>query len=169
MDSTTTVFEYTAAMASSAPAPGGGGASALVGAVGASLGSMAANLTTGKKKYLAVEDDMRRIAARCEELRARLLELASADETAFLPLSKMYSIPKDTPGYAEAFLDASLKACEPAREMLKCCCEAIDLLDEAAEKCSRLMLSDVACGAANCRAALQGAALNIFVNTKNVR
>ena len=56
-----TCKEFAARLASSAPTPGGGGASALVGALGAALGSMVANLTVGKKKYAAVEEDMHRL------------------------------------------------------------------------------------------------------------
>ena len=64
--------EFTAALSSKAAVPGGGGASALVGAVGVSLAAMVGNLTTGKKKYAQYEDDIQRILAEAEALRKEL-------------------------------------------------------------------------------------------------
>ena len=66
-------------LASKAPAPGGGGAAALVGAAGVALGNMVGSLTVGKKKYAAVEADLRTLNARAEALRRRLEALVQAD------------------------------------------------------------------------------------------
>ena len=84
-------------LASKAAAPGGGGASALVGAAGVALGSMVGSLTVGKKKYAAVEADLRALNARAEALRRRLEALVQADAEAFLPLAAAYGLPKETP------------------------------------------------------------------------
>jgi len=156
-------------LASNAPVPGGGGAAALVGAFGAALCSMAGNLTLGRKKYAAVEDDIRKLLAEGETVRSRLLELADEDAAAFEPLSRAYSIPKDEPGRAETLEAATLRACAAPLEMMRCCCRAIDLLAEMLNKGSVLLVSDVGCGAICCRAALESAALNIFVNTKTLK
>ena len=84
-------------LASKAPAPGGGGAAALVGAAGVALGNMVGSLTVGKKKYAAVEADLRTLNARAEALRRRLEALVQADAEAFLPLAAAYGLPKETP------------------------------------------------------------------------
>jgi len=161
--------DFARMLASNAPVPGGGGAAALVGAFGAALCSMAGNLTLGRKKYAAVEDDIRKLLAEGETVRSRLLELADEDAAAFEPLSRAYSIPKDEPGRAETLEAATLRACAAPLEMMRCCCRAIDLLAEMLNKGSVLLVSDVGCGAICCRAALESAALNIFVNTKTLK
>ena len=84
-------------LASKAPVPGGGGAAALVGAAGVALGNMVGSLTVGKKKYAAVEADLRTLNARAEVLRRRLEALVQADAEAFLPLAAAYGLPKETP------------------------------------------------------------------------
>ena len=84
--------EFTEVLASSAPTPGGGGAAALLGAVGASLGCMVANLTVGKPKYAAVEEEVMLLRENCDALRLRLLDGAQADAEGFLPLAAAYGI-----------------------------------------------------------------------------
>ena len=148
------VQDFTTQLASRAPIPGGGGAAALCGALAAALCAMAGNLTVGKKKYAAFE-----------ELRERFLALIEADAAAFEPLSKAYSMPKDAPGYAETMTRVTLDACRTPYEMLECCGDVITLLEEMLEKCSRLMISDVGCGAIMAAAAAQAAYLNVIINT----
>ena len=96
------------ALASKAPVPGGGGASALVGALGTALCTMVGNYTVGKKKYADVEEDVKALMARAEDIRARLLALVDADAAAFEPLSRAYAIPKDAPG-REAVMEECLR------------------------------------------------------------
>ena len=84
-------------LASKAAAPGGGGASALVGAAGVALGSMVGSLTVGKKKYAAVEADIIALNVRAEAMRKRLEALVQADAEAFLPVATAYKLPKETP------------------------------------------------------------------------
>ena len=160
--------DFTAVLASRAPVPGGGGAAALVGALGTALCSMAGNLTLGKKKYAAVEPDIRRLLADGETVRRRLLELADMDAAAFEPLSRAYSIPKDDPSRAEVLEAATLAACCTPMEMLEQTCRAVELLEEMLEKGSVMMVSDVGCGASCCRAALESAGLNVFINTRTL-
>ena len=118
--STSTCTEFVEVLASKAPVPGGGGASALVGAVGTALGNMVGSLTVGKKKY------------------ARVMEIVLKD------------------------------ACSVPMEIMEKCCEAIDLIVEFAAKGSKLAISDAGVGAAFCKAALQGASLNVYINTKSM-
>ena len=84
-------------LASNAPAPGGGGAAALVGAIGTALGNMVGSLTVGKKKYAEVEAEIVALKATCDDLQKRLLDQVEADDKGFVPLAKAYGIPKDDP------------------------------------------------------------------------
>ena len=152
-------------LASGASVPGGGGAAALCGALGVSLCSMVGNFTTGKKKYAAVEADVQRMLAEGETLRARLLELVEEDAAAFEPLSKAYAIPKDAPERAEVLRRETLNACKAPLEMMRCCGKAIELIAEMEQKGSVLLVSDAGCAAAISGAALESAAMNVFVNT----
>lgn len=156
-------------LASKAPVPGGGGAAALAGALGVALCSMVGNFTTGKKKYAAYEEDVQRMLAEGETLRARLLELVEADAAAFEPLSRAYAIPKEDPTRDSVLEEAALNACKAPMEMVSCCGEALLLLEEMLEKGSRLLLSDVGCGALLCKAAMESAAMNVFVNTSSLQ
>ena len=77
-------------LASKAPAPGGGGAAALAGAVGIALGNMTGSLTVGKPKYASVEEEMLDLNKRAELLRKELYALIERDAEAFMPVSKAY-------------------------------------------------------------------------------
>ena len=131
-------------LASKAAAPGGGGASALVGAAGVALGSMVGSLTVGKKKYAAVEADM--------------------------PVAAAYKLPKETPeqqAHKAAVLEKALgRACAVPLEVMTACGEGIALAAEYAEKGSVLARSDAGCAALFCKAAMQAAGLNVKVNTR---
>ena len=73
--STSTCTEFVEVLSSKAPVPGGGGASALVGAVGTALGNMVGSLTVGKKKYADVEDEMWELKKKCDQLQKDFLHL----------------------------------------------------------------------------------------------
>ena len=156
------------ALASRAPTPGGGGASALAGALGAALCTMVGNYTVGKKKYAAVEEDVKALMARAEDIRGRLLAQVDADAAAFEPLSRAYAIPKDDPGRGEVMEQCLRDAAAAPMEILRLCCQAIDLHREMLDKGSVMMLSDVGTGVVLCWGALYGAALNVKVNTKSM-
>ncbi len=157
-------------LASGNAVPGGGGASALTGALGIALGSMVANLTVGKKKYADVEADIIRLRTRADELRKELLILIQKDADNFEPLAKAYGMPKDTPAQQEAkamVMEKALnEACSVPLDIMRLCCEAIDIQEELAHKGSTLAVSDAGVGVEFCKAALRGASLNVFINTK---
>lgn len=161
---------FLADLASNSPAPGGGGAAALVGAVGVALGNMVGSLTIGKKKYAAVEPQIQSLNARAEALRRHLEQLVQADADAFTPLAAAYRLPKDTPEQAarkaEVLAQALDGACAVPLEIMSACCEGITLAQEYAEKGSVLAVSDAGCAALFCKAALQAAALNVSINTQ---
>lgn len=159
---------FAEALASSSPTPGGGGAAALAGALAASLCAMAARLTAGRKKYADRAERLQRIITRSDELRERLLRLIDEDAQGFAPLAAAYSLPKDDPEAKAVLRDATLRACEAPLEMLRCAAAAVELLEEARELASPLLLSDVGCGASLARASLECAAMNVLVNTRSL-
>ena len=162
--------QFLAELAGKAPTPGGGGASALVGAAGVALGNMVGSLTTGKKKYAAVEAGIQALNARAETLRGELEALVQADAEAFAPLAAAYGLPKDTPEQAAhkaAVLEKALDAaCAVPLQIMEKCAEGIALAEEYAAKGSVMAVSDAGCAAVLCKAALQAASLNVFINTK---
>ena len=163
------VTEFTEALASKAAVPGGGGASALVGAIGIALGDMVGELTVGKKKYADVEEDVRALMARAQELRVRLLSCVNKDAEAFAPLSRAYGIPKDDPTRDDVMEKCLRRAAAAPLEILDLCCEAIELQREFAAKGSVLAVSDAATGVVFCWSAMYGAAVNVKVNTKSMK
>ena len=162
--------QFLADLAGKSPVPGGGGTAALVGALGVALGNMVGSLTVGKKKYAAVEEDILRLNRESEALRGELERLVTADAEVFEPLSRAYGLPKSTPEELEhrnAVMAQVLEAaCAVPMEIMECCARAIVLIEEYAQKGSVLAVSDAGCGAALCRAALEAASLNVFINTK---
>lgn len=171
--STVPCNEFVEVLGSKAPVPGGGGASALVGAVGTALGNMVGSLTVGKKKYVDVEEEMYALKAKCDILQKELLALVEKDAEVFEPLAKAYGLPKSTPeeiAEKERVMAIVLKdACAVPMEIMEKCCEALDLIKEFAAKGSALAISDAGVGAVFCKAALQGASLNVFINTKSMK
>ena len=164
-----TCREFVKVLSSDAPAPGGGGAAALVGAIGTALGNMVGSLTVGKKKYADVQDEILALKARCDELQKKLLDQVEADEVNFLPLAKAYGIPKDDPNRDAILEEATIIACSTPMAIMEMCCQAIDCIAVFAAKGSRLAVSDAGCGAVCCKAALQAASLNVFINTKSLK
>ena len=167
------IIAFTDVLASKASVPGGGGASALVGAVGTALGSMVGALTVGKKKYAAVEAEIIELMKKADEVRAALLKQIDEDARVFEPLSKAYGLPKETEeqkAEKDRIMEACLhEACSVPMEIMVKCCEAIELQKEFAAKGSSLAISDAGVGVAFCKAALQGASLNVFINTKSMK
>ena len=163
-----TLAQFTGVLGSKSPIPGGGGAAALAGALGAALGAMVGELTLGKPKYAAVEEQMADLTARAKDLSQKLLALIDGDAEAFLPLSRAYAIPRDDPGRAEELERCLRLAAQPPMEMMRLCCQAIELMEGFAAMGSALAVSDAAAGAALCRGALYGAAVNVKVNTKSM-
>lgn len=160
---------FTAALASAAPVPGGGGAAAMTGALGAALCAMVCSLTLGKKKDEAAAREIRSVLDRSEDLRARLLALVEEDAEAFAPLARAYGIPREDPERPRRLEEATRLACRAPEEMMRLCCQAIELLEVMETRGSPMLLSDVGCGALCCAAALECAGMNVFVNTRTLR
>ncbi len=164
--------DFIEALASDEPTPGGGGASALVAAIGTALGNMVGSLTEGKLEYYEVEDDIEDMIGRAEALESDFMELVDEDRKAFLPLMEAYKMPHATEvekAKRLAVLTAAKSAaCQPPLKIMRKCCEAIDLMEEFAEKGNKNALSDAGVGVLFCKAALQGASLNVYINTKTL-
>ena len=164
------IEEFTEVLASKSAIPGGGGASALTAALGIALGSMVGNLTVGKKKYKDVEEEIRRQMQQAEVLQRELLLFIDKDAEAFEPLSKAYGLPKETKDQLEyrnkVMEEALLKASLVPLQIMETVLEAIAVLEVMAEKGSRIAVSDAGVGVQFCRAALLGASMNVFINTK---
>ena len=161
--------EFVEVLASNAPVPGGGGAAALVGAIGTALGNMVGSLTVGKKKYADVEAEIIALQKKCDALQTELLDQVPADAEGFIPLANAYGIPKDDPDRPRIMEEATITACKVPMHIMELCCEAIDAIAVFAAKGSRLAVSDAGCGAICCKAALQSASLNVFINTKSLK
>ena len=160
------VRAFTDELAAKVSVPGGGGASALVGALASALGSMVGNFTLGKKKYADVEPEIIRLMDKAAELQNKLLACIDKDAEGFEPLSRAYGLPKDAPGRDETPQKCLRDAAAVPFEIAELAAEVIAVQEEFAKKGSKLMVSDAGCGAAFARAALEGAVLNVRVNTK---
>lgn len=162
--------EFTRILASAAPTPGGGGASALVGALGTALGSMVGNLTLGKKKYDSVQEEIKTVLVKTEALQNEFLSLVEEDGEVFEPLSKAYGLPKNTEQERqkrdEVMEEALRLACSVPIKIMEVAMKAIMLHEELAVKGTRIAISDVGVGVLLCKSALMGASLNVYINTK---
>ncbi len=167
-----TCREFANELASKAAVPGGGGASALVGSLGAALGSMVCNLTLGKKKYAEVQDKIAEILEKAQALKNELYLQISRDAEVFEPLSKAYGLPSATDeekaNKAEIMEKALKEASTVPMKIAELSVEAIKLHAELLPIGSRLAVSDVGVGVALCKSALLGAVLNIYINTKSM-
>lgn len=160
---------FTQALSGKDPAPGGGGASACTGAYGCALGMMACALTRGKKKYACYETDLTRIEQTLAGYRDILLACIEEDAEGFLPLSRAYGLPKETPEQKlkkEQILEEALfQASQTPMKILTYSSKAMILLEELSGKASRLIVSDVSTGAALLEAAARGGQINVAANT----
>lgn len=161
--------DFSERLASAAPVPGGGGTSALVAALGTSLGSMVGALTVGKPKYADIEDEIKALMQRAETLRQKLLACVDQDAAAFVPLAEAYAISKDDPARDEIMERCLRDAAAVPLRILELCCEGIALHREFAAKGSLLAISDAATGVVFCLSAMYGAAVNVKVNTKAMK
>lgn len=162
--------EYLDRLASKAPVPGGGGASAVCAALGTALGEMVGNLTTGKKKYAQWEDGVQECLEKLERSRERFVELSEEDAKVFEPLSKAYGIKAETEeekqAKAEYMETCLLEAARVPLEIMEECNAAMESVAFLAEHGSRLAVSDAGVGIQFLRAALLGAVMNVYINTK---
>lgn len=168
-----TIQEFLDVLSSKEPVPGGGGASALAGALGNALGQMVSNLTIGKKKYALVEDEIKELAERMKGIQGQFTQLADQDAKVFAPLAKCYSLPSGTEEekvYKAEVMEARLlDASLVPMEIMEKAAEMLEIMDILADKGSRMAVSDVGVGVQFIRTALLGAVMNVYINTKSMK
>jgi len=166
------IEEFLDALASQAATPGGGGAAAIIGAMGAALVSMVCNLTIGKKKYADVEADMKNVLGKAEALRLRLTAMIEDDAKAFDAVMGAYGMAKETDQQKAARDKAIQAALKLATDVPLACAraarEVIDLAAIAADKGNLNVISDAGVGVLAAYAALRSAALNVFTNARMI-
>ena len=160
-------------LASEKPTPGGGGAAALGGAMGAALVSMVCNLTIGKKNYEAVSADLEKVRDKAEQLRAQLTAAIDEDVVAFNDVMGAYGLPRGTDEEKAKRSDAIQSALKAATlaplHACKLCYGVIDLAREAADKGNLNVISDAGVAVLAANAGLRSCALNVFINAKAIR
>lgn len=167
------VHQFLEELASKAPTPGGGGAAAVMGAMGAALVSMVCNLTIGKKNYEAVEADMKAALERAEHLRTELTGMIQADAQVFDQVMGAYGLPKDSDEQKQARAEAIQAALKAATDVpLACarvCAEVIELSRVVAEKGNKNVISDAGVAVLAGYGALKSAALNVYINVGAIK
>lgn len=165
--------EFVEVLSTATPVPGGGGASALVGAIGVALGNMVGSLTVGKKKYADVEEDIKALMSKATVLQNKLLEMVERDAEVFELLVKAYKMPKSTPtevAEKEKVMERELcNASSVPIEIMKLASDALTVIKDFSKKGSRMAISDAGVAVVCCRAAVSGASLNVFINTKSMK
>jgi len=168
-----TITEFLDELASSSPAPGGGSAACVAGAMGAALGSMVANLTIGKEKYQEVEELFTKAKEQTEKLRQELTDLIDKDANAFSGVIEAFKMPKDTEEQKKArsakIQEEYKKAAMVPMETCRACRKVIDLLLETGTKGNKNAVSDIAVGALCALTGLKAASLNVEINLPAIK
>ena len=168
-----TLVDFLDALASSAPAPGGGSVAALAGALGAALVSMVCNLTLGKKKYAVVQGEISALVEQSEALRHELTGLLEADVQAYTGVSKAYGMPRDTEEQKEARSAAIQEALKGATivpmQVAETCVKVLELCTPAAEMGNVYAVSDAGVAAVMAEGGLRSAALNVIININAIK
>ena len=159
--------------ASSSPAPGGGSIAALNAASSAALITMVANLTLGKEKYAAVEEDMKEVAAKAGALKDEFLALIDEDSNAFNKIMAAFKLPKDTDeakkARSAAIQEATKGAALVAFKVGQKANELFALAEEVITKGNQNAITDGAVAAMNARASVRGAFLNVKINLGSIK
>jgi formiminotetrahydrofolate cyclodeaminase len=167
-----TIRSYAEAASSGQPTPGGGSVAALAGALGMTMSCMAANFTVGKKKFKAVEPEVRQRLADCLRARDELLRLMDEDTQAYAAVSAAYAMPKETPALAAARTEMIQKALVAAMDaplqVVRTCRSALEPIARLAEIANPNLISDVGVAAILAEAALRAAKLNVEINLQSL-
>ena len=168
-----TVTDFLDALASNAPAPGGGSVAALSGALGAALLSMVCNLTLGKSNYAAVQDEIAALVAKTEALRHRLTDLLEADVQVYTGVSAAYKMPRKTPeekaARSAAIQEALKAAAQVPLDVAAACVEVLELCTQTAEQGNLNAVSEAGVAALMAEAGLRSAALNVIINVNAIK
>ena len=162
------VREYASLLASEEPAPGGGSAAALIGAVGAALTHMAGALTAGRPAYAEYSEFNDTLLERTRLMREEFLVLLDEDAAAFNAMSAAYKMPKNDAVEKAArsgAIQSALAACaETPLKIMELCANALEITSQAVGKTNLNVVSDLGVAAVCLKAAAQGAWLNVLIN-----
>ncbi len=165
--------EFVDLLASDAPAPGGGSAAALEGALGAALTAMVCSLTVGKKKYADVQELVEAAQKNALDLKARFVDVMDRDTEAFNVVSAAFGMPKGTDeekAARSAAIQEGLKGCTKTPfEMMELAVETLELTASILGKSNDSAASDLGVSALSLRAAIQGAWLNVLINIGSLK
>ena len=168
-----TIQEFLDVLSSKQPVPGGGGASALAGALGIALGLMVGNLTVGKKKYADVEEEVILMIEKLTSMQAEMVHLSDEDARVFAPLAAAYGLPSGTEEeklYKQAVMEENLlEASLVPLRVMELSVEILGILRELEQKGSVMAISDVGVAVQFISTALTGAVMNIYINTKSMK
>jgi glutamate formiminotransferase/formiminotetrahydrofolate cyclodeaminase len=160
-------------LASSSPAPGGGSIAALSGSLGAALSSMVCNLTIGKEKYTNVQDEIKKVLKKSEEIRKRLTILIDEDTQAFNDVIKAFKMPKEPDEQkkkrSQAIQEGYKKAASVPLDTAKTCEKILDLAKVVAEKGNQNSITDSAVSALMAQAGIESAVLNVNINLGSIK
>ncbi|EGG91598.1 hypothetical protein HMPREF0491_00264 [Lachnospiraceae oral taxon 107 str. F0167] len=167
------IEEYIKELASKTPVPGGGGASAVAGALSAALSSMVCNLTIGKKSFAAVEEDIKNILSDMNKHMERFIKLSDKDAEVFYPLSQAYSFKpqnEEEKSLHEANMEKLLfDAAIVPLDIMKEANSMLNSIDFLAKKGSKLAISDAGVAVGLLRSAVCGAMMNVVINIKYMK
>jgi len=168
-----TVHDFLAELASASPAPGGGSTSALAAALGCALTAMVCQLTIGKKKYEAVQDEMQGLLAEATRAQGEFVELMEKDTAAFTKVMQAFSLPRDSDDQkalrSQAIQSATTGATQVPLRVMELCEQALAVTASVAEKGNVNSISDAGVGALLLNAACHGAALNVAINLATLK
>ncbi len=155
-------------LASDAPAPGGGGASAYVGALSAALASMVIAIAGRKRAYESIAGKLQEQTDMLASCREALVGLVEEDAVAFGALAATWKMPKSTPEErarkSEAQQEALVGACEVPMQIMRICAKVIEIDHDLIGLVDRMILSDVGASVIIALGAMKAAALNVRVN-----
>jgi len=167
------IREFSEMLGSEVPAPGGGSAAALEGAIGAALISMVASLTIGRKRFAEYEPLMEEMQLRADDLRKKMLDIIDRDTEAYNMVSAVFAMPKDTDEDKAVRDDAmqnALKACTITPfEMMQCAHDGLLLVVEMFGKFNTNAASDLGVAVISLKACAEGAWLNVLINLDGIR
>lgn len=167
------IDEYVKELGSKAPVPGGGGASAVAGALSAALACMVCNLTVGKKSYVTVEDDVKKILADMNEHIESFIKLSDKDAEVFYPLSQAYGFKpqnnEEKKMHEENMEKLLFDAAMVPLDIMKEAYSMLVAVDFLAKKGSKLAVSDAGVAVSMLRSAVCGAMMNVVINVKYMK
>lgn len=168
-----TLREFADETASESPAPGGGSIAAYMGALGAALGTMVANLSAHKAGWDDRWEEFSNVAEKGRDIMERLLALVDEDTEAFNRIMAVFAMPKKTDeekaARAAALEEATLYATQVPLRTMKTAFEAFDIVEAMALKGNPASVSDAGVGALAARAAVLGAWLNVRINAAGLK